>query len=77
MKYKNLRQQMIECKESGNLIEVDVSDEMYFHRMIGLHYVGDVELEKINVCIEYKCICNGGIPGCREKRGIKNEIKSI
>lgn len=51
--YKSFREHLIECKERGNLIEVDASKYGTFP-------------EKLLVCIEYKSICHSGV--CRGER---------
>ena len=57
--YKSFREHFIECKRTGNLIEVDVSKYSTFPK-IAL------------VCLKYKTICHSGI--CRDERIKEEEI---
>ena len=57
--YKPFRKQFIECKESGNLIEIDISSYRTFPKTA-------------LVCLKYKSVCHSGV--CRNERiSEKNE----
>jgi len=56
-KYKSFHQQMIGCKENGNLIRIDSSVLYSFY---------GVDIPNELICIKYKCICHSG--ACREER---------
>ena len=51
--YKSFREQFLECRKNGNLIDVDVSKYGTFPK-------------KLLVCLKYKCICHSGV--CRHER---------
>lgn len=53
--YKSFRDQIIECKESGNQIEVDISKYNLF---------GSKDKPfptKILVCVKYQCVCSSKV----------------
>ncbi len=55
--YKSFRKQFLECKENGNLIEIDASSYGNFP---------SVAL----VCLKYKSTCHSGV--CRKERTNNN-----
>ncbi len=56
--YKSFREKFIDCKENGNLIEVDISKYSTFPK-IAL------------VCLKHKTVCHSGI--CRDERIQENK----
>lgn len=67
---KTLREQMHICKDSGNLIKVDVSKHQYKLIAAGVDFKPVfVPIETINVCLKHKKACDGSV--CKEERGIK------
>jgi len=64
---KKFREQYLECKENGNLIEVDIKDSLLVpypmpaiphaeHKnLIGAH------MESLNVCVKYKKLCSSKV----------------
>ena len=70
MKYKSFREQCLECKASGNQIEVDVS-ALKLKMLPGI-FSGIKELmdtEKILICLKNKSACCSGV--CAMDRGIE------
>jgi len=61
-KYKSFRQQMIACKENGNLIRIDASKLSDFYGC----KIGDEF-----ICIKHKIICSSDV--CKEERTAESE----
>lgn len=53
--YKSFREQILECRENGNQIEVDVSKYNFF----GTKKM--VFPTKILVCVKYQCVCSSKV----------------
>lgn len=69
MNYKSFRDQCIECKESGNQIEVDVS-VLQLKILIGYSRGGKItEVNKILVCLKHNKACSSKV--CADERGVK------
>ena len=49
-KYKSFREQLLECKENGNLISIDIAK-----------YGPGMFPKKILVCIKHESICYSGV----------------
>ncbi len=62
---KSLRDQIRKCTANGNLIVVDISK---LEACVLLAYAKKkFPIDKINVCIEGKCLCSGMV--CFKERG--------
>ena len=70
MEYKSFREQCLECKASGNQIEVDVS--ILKLKMLPGLFSGVKDLmdtDKILICLKYKSVCHSG--ACAADRGVE------
>lgn len=67
---KSFRNQCIECKQTGNMIEVDIS-VLKLTSLPGIlsGIKKSMDVKTILVCLKYRSVCSSKV--CKEERGMK------